>query len=573
MYYKRPLIQMLTILLLGGFIALTAVHPGHSAGVKKNATKSASAKNSVSSRHYHVTGIRPKTASIKAVSPWNVNLLAGKRVLWLGDDITQNGSYVTDVEYTLDRHLPKLSFDFISIGLARETASGLSEASSPYPRPTVNERLQRALDKARPQVVVACYGMNDGIYHPQSPERMKAFQDGIGKLITAVKAAGAKLILLTPPPFDPQSFMTTLPADAPDFSSSAPYVGYDDVLADYARWEMTLSDPDVFVVDLHTPLSSYLAQQRATKPAFIYSADGINPNAAAHLLMSRVFLQALGYPAFTISLDAQLKTFGADAVYNLVSIRRTGRSAGWLPYVGYTRGTTIRASSVTQTETRAADLQAQIDKLRTPLRLACVGDSITRGAGTTDPTLYSYPAVLHSLLGDAYTIVNDGCNGTTITKKGDFPYWDQSTFTAALNFKPDIVVIAFGTNDSKSPNQTFPSAPNNWANKADFVPDYESMIALFRQANPGVKVFVCAPPPAYSGMWGINDTVIRQEVIPLVRKVAADTGAKVIDFYTPLTGKATMYRDTIHPNNDGEAIMAAVVYHALTGKYVTAAGQ
>src|SRR6185295_19084388 len=109
-------------------------------------------------------------------------------------------------------------FDFVSIGLSSENVSCLTEKDHPFPRPCLSERLQRALDLVHPQVVIACYGMNDGIYHPQSPERMAAFQKGVQNLIAAVRAKNARLILLTPPPFDRTPVTTALPATAPDFS-------------------------------------------------------------------------------------------------------------------------------------------------------------------------------------------------------------------------------------------------------------------------------------------------------------------------------------------------------------------
>ena len=91
----------------------------------------------------------------------------------------------------------------VGIGLSSETCSGLSEPDHPFPRPDVHERLDRALAKVRPDVVVACYGMNDGIYYPFGEDRFKAYQNGVNRLIEKVHATGAKLILLAPPPFDP----------------------------------------------------------------------------------------------------------------------------------------------------------------------------------------------------------------------------------------------------------------------------------------------------------------------------------------------------------------------------------
>jgi lysophospholipase L1-like esterase len=92
------------------------------------------------------------------------------------------------------------------------------------------------------------------------------------------------------------------------------------------------------------------------------------------------------------------------------------------------------------------------------------------------------------------------------------------------------------------------------------------MIAAFKRANPAVKVYVCTPPPAYPGQWGINDTTIREEIAPLVRKVAQDTGATVIDVYAALSGKPEMFPDTVHPNNAGARLIAATVYQAVIGK-------
>src|SRR5579871_5918856 len=126
--------------------------------------------------------------------------LENQRTLWLGDSITAGGDYVTFVLYYLDRQVPKTTFDIISIGLASETTSGLSEKAHPFPRPCVLTRLPDALRLIKPTVVVACYGMNDGIYHPLSPERFDAFKAGIRKVVAESKAAGAQVILLTPPP-------------------------------------------------------------------------------------------------------------------------------------------------------------------------------------------------------------------------------------------------------------------------------------------------------------------------------------------------------------------------------------
>ncbi len=137
-----------------------------------------------------------------------------------------------------------------------------------------------------------------------------------------------------------------------------------------------------------------------------------------------------------------------------------------------------------------------------------------------------------------------------------------------LSFQPDLLVINLGANDSKHPNDGSigdAKAVNNWQYSSNYVADYEELIAAFRKASPAVKVYVCLPTPDYPGRWGINDKTIRLEMIPMIRQIAKDSNASIIDLYTALSGKAELFPDAVHPNDAGAKLMAAQVYHDLTG--------
>jgi lysophospholipase L1-like esterase len=290
--------------------------------------------------------------------------LSSVKVLWLGDSIAQAGDYVTLTEYYLNKQYTSGHFDFVSVGLSSENVSCLSENDHPFPRPCLSERLQRALDTVHPQVVIACYGMNDGIYHPQSPERMAAFQKGIQNLITAVRAKNARLILLTPPPFDPLAITTTLPATAPDFSYKAPYEKYDDVLSAYGAWEKTLVASDIQVVDLHTPINAYLAKQRATDPKFSFTKDGIHPDLAGNLLMTRILLKDLRVNVPQVALNDEVAHIQSDPLYVLVKDHRQKRSQAWLDYIGYTRDKTVKTEKPYPSDETVQQIQMQVDLMR-----------------------------------------------------------------------------------------------------------------------------------------------------------------------------------------------------------------
>ncbi len=294
----------------------------------------------------------------------NAQLLHNKRILFLGDSITQNGMYVSFIEYYLQKQNPTLKFDIISIGLSSETVSGLSENGRQFPRPNLHERLQPALENVKPAIVVACYGMNDGIYNPQSETRMKAYQDGILRLINTIKATGASVILLTPPPFDPLPIAEKVVADGADnYGYSTPYFHYDSVLSEYSSWLMSLNIANVYAIDLHTPMNNYVKQQRQQTPNFCFSNDGVHPSAQGHLFMAWQFLKALQIPLPNQNLPAELSVIEADPLFHLVASHRQLRSTGWLKYIGYALAETVKSDSIQEVEKEAADLQAKIEQM------------------------------------------------------------------------------------------------------------------------------------------------------------------------------------------------------------------
>lgn len=105
------------------------------------------------------------------------------------------------------------------------------------------------------------------------------------------------------------------------------------------------------------------------------------------------------------------------------------------------------------------------------VRVACIGNSITFGAGIRNRSRDSYPSVLARMLGDSYWVKNFGVSARTMLNKGDHPYMNEPAYKNALAFNPNIVVIKLGTNDSKS---------FNWKYKADFMKDAQNMINCFQ---------------------------------------------------------------------------------------------
>lgn len=196
-----------------------------------------------------------------------------------------------------------------------------------------------------------------------------------------------------------------------------------------------------------------------------------------------------------------------------------------------------------------------------PVKVACVGNSITYGIGVENPQRDSYPSQLQNRLGEGYLVGNFGRPGATLLNKGYRPYRLQPEYRQALDFVPDIAVFHLGINDTD---------PRNWPNyKDEFVGDYLALIRSFRECNPKLRVLVARMTPIadrhprfISGTSQWHEQI--QRAIETVAQVAE---AELIDFHAPLYPYPGLLPDAIHPNVEGAGRLASTVYSAITGDY------
>jgi acyl-CoA thioesterase I len=186
------------------------------------------------------------------------------------------------------------------------------------------------------------------------------------------------------------------------------------------------------------------------------------------------------------------------------------------------------------------------------VRVACIGDSITQGASIE--TGKKYPEQLQRLLGSQFEVKNYGVSGRTLLKKGDFPYWNEKAYKDALDWNPQVVIIKLGTNDSK---------PQNWKYRTEFESDYRALIQSFKALAIKPTIYICTPLPVFKDNWGIRESVVRDEMIPVIRQVASAEGIKVIDLYTAMAGEGALVPDGVHPDATGATIMAHEIYQSI----------
>ena len=201
-------------------------------------------------------------------------------------------------------------------------------------------------------------------------------------------------------------------------------------------------------------------------------------------------------------------------------------------------------------------LLLSVGAIADPVKVACVGDSITFGAGVTNREKEAYPAVLGELLGANYAVWNFGVSGATLLKKGNKPYWLEAAYAKAKGLNPDIVVIMLGTNDSK---------PVNWQYSSAFPSDLTALVDSFQALPSHPKVWLCQPTPSTKNKYRISEGN-EQQVRRIIAQVAATKKLGVIDIDHAFDGHADLFLDGVHPNNAGAKLMAQTVAAALVGK-------
>jgi len=220
-------------------------------------------------------------------------LKKSQRILFLGDSITQSGTYVVNFEAWLVKRYPDLRFTVINAGLSSETVSGLSEenhAGGRFPRPCLFERMERVLAKTNPDLIIACYGMNCGIYKELDEERTSQFRNGILRLRAVAQQYGAEVVHVTPPIYDNHGKVR---------------LKYDSVLTTYAEWLVEQREQGWHVADLHSEMRAKVDQHRKQDPGYTVQKDRVHPNDEGHWMMAQCLIAYFGDPASAQAASAK----------------------------------------------------------------------------------------------------------------------------------------------------------------------------------------------------------------------------------------------------------------------------
>ena len=186
-----------------------------------------------------------------------------------------------------------------------------------------------------------------------------------------------------------------------------------------------------------------------------------------------------------------------------------------------------------------------------PIKVACIGDSITFGTGLPQRETSCYPAQLQKILGDGFEVKNFASESASISPDPPSPYVATAQFKEALKYLPTVVLIHLGTYDT---------LPQPWSQSWKFRIAYQEMISEFRGLPSKPQIWLIKPVPAFkSEDKGINATIIEEEIIPLIDGISSTAGAPVIDLNASFLKRPELFQDGILPNAEGAGEIAKII--------------
>lgn len=231
---------------------------------------------------------------------------SGDRVLFLGDSITEQYQYSTDIELYLTTRFPKWNILFLNAGIGGDTATG------------GNGRFATHVLAEKPTAITINFGMNDGGYGALNPQARDNFAKQTEGMLTAAKAAGVRVALVSP--------------NAVDRRVQERFKLYLETQKEfYAPLKDVAAKNGAAFVDQYAITRSALERMETDKAATVIPfGDGFHTASPGGLFMAHAILTGLNAPAQVSS--AEIDAAGGDPKAQGCKVENLKRDGGTLAF-------------------------------------------------------------------------------------------------------------------------------------------------------------------------------------------------------------------------------------------------
>lgn len=227
----------------------------------------------------------------------------GDRIVFLGDSITEQYEYSSDIELYLTTRFPKWRLTFINAGIGGDTANGGAS------------RFQNHVLAEKPTVMTINFGMNDGGYGAFDANRNKQYKEKTKEMLEMAKKAGVRVGLVSPNAVDRRV--------APRFK-----LYLETQKEFYAPLKEIAGENGAVFVDQYATTRSALEKMEQDDPMASKArpfGDGFHTSSPGGMLMAHAILTGLGAPALVS--DVEIDAAGGTAKANRCKVQVASNAA------------------------------------------------------------------------------------------------------------------------------------------------------------------------------------------------------------------------------------------------------
>ena len=189
------------------------------------------------------------------------------------------------------------------------------------------------------------------------------------------------------------------------------------------------------------------------------------------------------------------------------------------------------------------------------VNIACIGNGVTYGIGVENREKNNYPQQLQYLLGANYKVTNFGVANAPVLRNGANGYTQTAAFKKSQTIHPNIVFVELGLDEIKATDTAVIS---------NFTITLEGVVQSYANLSVRPRIVLLLPLPIFLNDSSLlNNSVIKNKIIPKIQKIAFEKNLEVLDLFSMFIDKQDLFLDKIHPSSLGGTLISKRLYELV----------
>jgi len=189
------------------------------------------------------------------------------------------------------------------------------------------------------------------------------------------------------------------------------------------------------------------------------------------------------------------------------------------------------------------------------VNIACIGNGVTYGIGVENREKNNFPQQLQYLLGANYKVTNFGVANAPVLSNGLNSYTKTAAFKKSQTINPNIVFVELGLDEIKATDTAVIS---------NFTNTLEGIVQSYANLSARPRVVLLLPLPIFLNDSSLlNNSVIKNKIIPKIQKIAFEKNLEVLDLFSMFIDKQDLFLDKVHPSSLGGTLISKWLYEIV----------